>query len=67
VPYKTNVYPNAAHAFFNDTRPSYVESAATAGWRDTLAWFATYLRGTGLPATGDGSDEEDAAADEEAE
>ena len=61
VPHRTNVYPGAGHAFFNDTRPNtYVESAATAAWRDTLAWFGTYLRGGGLPATGDGS-----AAEEE--
>ena len=52
--YQINVYPDADHAFFNDTRPSYVEAAATAAWRDTLAWFAIYLRGAGLPATGDG-------------
>ena len=50
------VYPNAGHAFFNDTRPQvYVEEAATAAWRDTLAWFSTYLRAGLLPATGDGS------------
>lgn len=54
VPFKLNVYPDAGHAFFNDTRPSYVESAAVAAWRDTLDWFATYLRAGlgGLPATG---------------
>jgi carboxymethylenebutenolidase len=51
--YRINVYPGAAHAFFNDTRPtSYHEAAATASWRDTLAWFGIYLRGTALPATG---------------
>jgi carboxymethylenebutenolidase len=64
VPYRINVYPDAPHAFFNDTRPSlpnngYVESAALAAWRDTLAWFATYLRGAGLPGTGDGSTAEE--------
>jgi carboxymethylenebutenolidase len=56
--FRINVYPDAGHAFFNDMRPlagnfGYVESAATAAWRDVLAWFATYLRGAGLPATGD--------------
>jgi carboxymethylenebutenolidase len=52
--FRLNVYPDAGHAFFNDTRTSYVESAATAAWRDTLAWFNTYLRAGALPATGDG-------------
>ena len=51
--YRLNVYPGAGHAFFNDTRPnSYLESAATAAWRDTLAWFSTYLRVGVLPGTG---------------
>ena len=56
APSRVTVYPNAGHAFFNDTRPQvYVEAAATAAWRDTLAWFGTYLRAGGLPRTGDGS------------
>ncbi len=49
------LYADAGHAFFNDTRPSYVESA-TAAWRDALAWFntyRTYRRVGGFPATGD--------------
>jgi len=55
--FKINVYPDANHGFFNDTRPAtYNEAAATAAWRDTLAWFALYLRGTALPATGDAAD-----------
>lgn len=55
MPFKINVYPDAGHAFFNDTRPSYAEAAATAAWRDTLSWFHTYLRAglAALPATGD--------------
>jgi carboxymethylenebutenolidase len=67
VPFRQVVYPGAAHAFFNDTRPftgtlGYVESAALAAWQDTLAWFDTYLRGGAgrLPATGDGSQAPDA-------
>ncbi|HEV2126562.1 MAG TPA: dienelactone hydrolase family protein, partial [Chloroflexota bacterium] len=53
VPFEINVYPNANHAFFNDTNPArYDEAASLAAWRDTLAWFATYLRGAALPATG---------------
>jgi len=60
VPHRINVYPDAPHAFFNDTRPSlpnngYVESAALAAWDDTLAWFQTYLRAGLFPGTGDGS------------
>jgi len=52
--FRINIYPDAGHAFFNDTRSNvYVESAATAAWRDTLAWFSTYLRVGGFPATGD--------------
>ena len=56
APSRVTVYPNAGHAFFNDTRPQvYVDGAATAAGRDTLAWFGTYLRAGGLPWTGDGS------------
>ena len=64
--YRINVYPNAGHAFFNDTGGAYNETAALAAWRDTLAWFATYLRGVGLPQTGDGSGADEAAPVEEA-
>lgn len=53
--FRINVYPGAPHAFFNDTRANaYHPEAATAAWRDVLAWFGTYLRGTALPATGSG-------------
>lgn len=67
---RQNVYPGAGHAFFNDTQPfrgnfGYVESASLAAWRDTLAWFGTYLRGAGLPGTGDGSVDEEAAVEGE--
>jgi carboxymethylenebutenolidase len=51
--FRINSYPGASHGFFNDTRStSYLESAATAAWRDTLAWFSTYLRVGVLPGTG---------------
>ena len=33
------VYDGAQHAFFNDTRESYNEQAATNAWPRTLAWF----------------------------
>ena len=36
------IYPEAAHAFFADYRPSYVESAATDGWKRAEAWFRKY-------------------------
>jgi carboxymethylenebutenolidase len=66
VPFRTMQYAGAGHAFYNDTNPmAYNEAAALAAWRDTLAWFATYLRGGGFPATGDGTlpvEEEEAAA-----
>jgi carboxymethylenebutenolidase len=53
VTFRIVEYPGAGHAFFNDTRPTaYLESAATAAWRDTLAWFSTYLRVGALPGTG---------------
>jgi carboxymethylenebutenolidase len=53
--YRINIYPDAPHGFFNDTRPAtYVEAAATAAFRDTLAWFNTYLRAGGFPVTGEG-------------
>ena len=38
------VYDEAGHAFFDDTRASYVPSAAADAWTRTLAWFATYLK-----------------------
>ena len=65
VPFRVMRYPNSMHAFFNDTRPSYAEAAALGAWRDTLAWFNTYLRGGALPQTGDGSQllEEEVAAE----
>lgn len=56
VPHRITVYPNANHAFYNDTGGNYNEVAAAAAWRDTLAWFGTYLRGVALPQTGDGGE-----------
>lgn len=37
------VYPNAAHAFFNDTGSRYAPEASADAWIQTLAWFRTYL------------------------
>ena len=35
-------YPDAAHAFHADYRPSYVRDAAMDGWDRMLAWFRKY-------------------------
>jgi carboxymethylenebutenolidase len=43
VPNDLKVYAEAGHAFFDDTRPSYVASAAADAWSRTLAWFRRYL------------------------
>jgi carboxymethylenebutenolidase len=42
--YEAHVYPDAPHAFFNDTRPSYTVDAARDAWVRLLTFFA------GLPA-----------------
>ncbi len=36
------VYPDAAHAFHADYRPSYVRDAAVDGWDRMQAWFRKY-------------------------
>lgn len=42
--YEFHVYPNATHAFFNDTRPDvYDAKAALDAWNKTLAFFKTHL------------------------
>ena len=43
VPNDVKIYDEAGHAFFDDTRQSYVASAATDAWNRTLAWYAKYL------------------------
>lgn len=42
-PHELDIYPAAGHAFFDDTRTSYVGTAATDAWTKTLAWFHRYL------------------------
>ncbi len=42
-PHELDVYPLAGHAFFDDTRPSYVASAADDAWTKTVAWFNRFL------------------------
>lgn len=37
------VYPDAEHAFFNDTRDAYKADAAADAWGRTLKWFAAHL------------------------
>ena len=39
------VYPDAGHAFFNDTRPeAYQQAAADGAWRRTVELFEQHLR-----------------------
>lgn len=39
------VYPNAGHAFFNDTRPeAYNAEASQDAWRRAVEWLRTHLR-----------------------
>lgn len=45
VPNELKIYDDAGHAFFDDTRPSYVADAAADAWKRTIAFFEKYLRG----------------------
>ena len=43
-PHEFHTYPNADHAFFNDTRPEvYDPAAAKDAWQRTLEFFRRYL------------------------
>lgn len=42
--YEFRMYPNAGHAFFNDTRPSYRPVAAQDMWHRVLVFFEKYLK-----------------------
>jgi carboxymethylenebutenolidase len=42
--YEKVIYPNADHAFHNDTGTRYNPEAARDAWARTLAWFDRYLR-----------------------
>jgi len=42
-PHDIKVYEEAGHAFFDDTRQSYVATAATDAWKRTLDAFGRYL------------------------
>ncbi len=37
------IYPNADHAFHNDTGPRYNREAAQDAWKRTLEWFGKYV------------------------
>jgi carboxymethylenebutenolidase len=41
--YEVKEYPNANHAFFNDTGPSYNADAAAQAYQAVLDWFGRYL------------------------
>jgi carboxymethylenebutenolidase len=45
-PHDFFVYEGAGHAFFDDTRESYVPAAAADAWTRTLAWFKAHLKTT---------------------
>jgi len=42
--FKKLIYPNADHAFHNDTGSRYNPEAAKDAWAQTLAWFDQYVR-----------------------
>ena len=42
--YEKIIYPDADHAFNNDTGPRYNAAAAKDAWDHTLAWFEKYVR-----------------------
>lgn len=44
--YEKMIYPNADHAFHNDTGTRYNPEAARDAWERTLAWFEQYVRNT---------------------
>lgn len=41
--YKKLIYPDADHAFFNDTGTRYNPAAAEDAWKQTLSWFEEYV------------------------
>jgi carboxymethylenebutenolidase len=42
--FRYHVYPEAPHAFFNDTRPNYRKDAAQDAWKRTLEFFGETLK-----------------------
>jgi carboxymethylenebutenolidase len=43
VPHEIHMYPEAHHAFFNESRPVYDAAVASDAWKKTLDWFNIYL------------------------
>ena len=43
--YEKVIYPEADHAFHNDTGGRYHPEAARDAWERMLAWFEQYVRG----------------------
>jgi carboxymethylenebutenolidase len=43
-PHELKIYPDAGHAFFDDTRQSYVPADAEDAWKRTMRWFNYYLK-----------------------
>jgi len=43
LPHEIKVEPGAGHAFFNDTKPSFVRAAAADAYAALLDWFGRYL------------------------
>ena len=41
---EVKIYPDAGHAFFNETRPSYNAADAADAWRRTVAFFKAHLK-----------------------
>lgn len=44
LPHDIKIYPEAGHAFFDDTRASWTPTAANDAWPRVLGWWNTYLR-----------------------
>jgi carboxymethylenebutenolidase len=43
LPHEVKVEPGAGHAFFNETKPSFVPAAAADAYAALLGWFGRYL------------------------
>ena len=41
--FEMRIYPNAAHAFFNETTPMYNEAAAREAWERVLRFYKRAL------------------------
>ena len=41
--FEMRIYPNAAHAFFNETLPMYQEAAARDAWERVLRFYKRTL------------------------